>query len=415
MSDSILVAPEAAGSLVGRVRKTAFWGGSALILASALPLFAHYRVNPISFHQFLIHEVELKYRVLAWGSLKDWIRSAYGSGWSILKGEPRAEPPALEDPEGVFAYVFSWLPPRAVVYPTEGFYYFSTTLENERVMGNVRVAELEQGKLTMAFFTVPDKKRVWRFEIGPEDQLRTERVSELEFDVTYRDKTVRFVLPKTANEGPTRFALLPEEEFVGQIHDESGLRLFLLFNSTTKSFYEVLDEERGVADKLESFGDHLLVGRRTGFVFYEDEESDRKLLVGVPLKHVERNDYFDGPGDQVPFNIYLRDKLYVAYPSTLLGAGIDDYGVYLDETQWMRIAISPYLRYASVAELQERVTNCLFEGSKGSFWTALTKEWWNTPEWKRGIFSKLGQEGKLDPATGEVLPSILAAALRDQA
>ena len=402
------LAANAARSL-GTGRRWALWGAAVVILTAASPSVAHFRFNPILFHQFQIHKLELQYGTIGWSGLCDLVRSSFTSGCSILRGRSEQVEPSLEDPDAVLDYVFSWVPSRAIVYPTEGFYYFSATIGGTPIMGNFRLAEIHEGRLTMAYFTVAEKI-VWRAGLDSSDDLQVSKVSQFEFAVTYGGKTVLFVLPENMAEGPTRHLLHPEEEFVGQIHDESGLRFFLLFNRETDSFYEFLNEERGVADTFESYGEHLLVGRRTGFVFYEDTEYDRKLLVGVPLENVKKNDYFDGPGDQVPFNAHLREKLYRAYPQTMLGDGIDDHGVYLNRTDWMRIAICPYLRYADVSEFKESVAACAEMELKSDLWTALTKEWWNTAMWRAGVYDRLREEGKLVVGTDEIPPRILDAA-----
>ena len=74
--------------------------------------------------------------------------------------------------------------------------------------------------------------------------------------------------------------------------------------------------------------------------------------------------------------------------------GIDEHGVYLKKNEWSRIAVSPYTRYASLAEFPERLLSCAGEQDRSVFWTCLTKEWWNTAPWRESIFTKLASEGK---------------------
>lgn len=117
-------------------------------------------------------------------------------------------------------------------------------------------------------------------------------------------------------------------------------------------------------------------------------------MIGTALQHADRNDYFDGPQDQVPYQLDLRDRLHRAYPNTRLGAGIDAHGVYLNMPEWLRIAITPFLRYANLEELTARVDACAATADHGERLTCLTKEWWNTSEWNERIRQQLADEAR---------------------
>ena len=194
---------------------------------------------------------------------------------------------------------------------------------------------------------------------------------------------------------PRDLELLPEEEFVGRLQDESGIRFFVIYNTNTDSFYEILNEEDGATEKLIELDDDFIIGERTGFLYYNDEEYARKILVGIDSANSAENNYLDGPGDQFPINIDIKEKLRKAYPNTLLGNGTDEHGVYLNKTEWVRIAISPYDRYYSASDVIENRKSCEEKLSdRTEFYTCLTKEFWNNPEWRRGIIDQLKEEGK---------------------
>ena len=366
-----------------------------IIFITLLPFFFHSFVLPIEFNQFLIQKLEIQYGVISAEDFADMITSSYSSGLNIIFNNPITEKPDFNDPEAVFSYIFSWIPPHAIVYPTEGFYYLSTNLKNAEISGNVRVADLDKGKLNLAYFTVNETgRRTEGREFTVEDGLGITKISEGVHEVTYKGKTVHFKIAGIENEPPKKLQLLPEEEFVGHIHDEAGIKFFLMYNHQTNSFYDVLDEESGLADFLEEIDEHHVIGKRTGFMYYHDKEYDRKILVGVFLPNIAANNYLDGPGDQVPFWPNLREKLHIAYPNTMLGDGIDEHGVYLNRSEWARIAITPFLRFDDQSYVIEKTSMCTSEAGKSAFWTCLTKEWWNTPSWRQGIFEQLANESK---------------------
>ncbi len=378
------------------VRRALVWGAHGVLAALTLPLGLHLALIPIEFNQFWLEKQEIRCGVASWETVWDAFHSAWSSGVDILWRRPSRAAPPLEDSLAVFSHIFSWIPPHAVVYPTEGFYYFRTHFGAEEVWGNVRIADLDKGVMSLAYFTVPDQKTVMR-DFTVADGLGIQKWTDGLYDVSFEGKTVRFKIPDTAGLSPRRLKMLPEEEFVGQIHDESGIRLFLIFNRATNSFYEVLNDEEGVVERFDRPEKEILAGQRTGFVFYEDELWDRKVLVGVRLDNGVANNYYDGPGDQVPFRASLREKLRIAYPSTLLESGVDEHGVWLNKPQWCRFVIAPFHSYASLDDLIARVRRSDAGAPRSEFWTQLTKEWWYTPEWVASIAEKLAQEGKSFP------------------
>jgi len=382
---------------------------SSGVLLLSVPILTALFFRPVEFNQFLIQKLRITYGVATAEDWRDTLTSLYGHGLQQLLG-PKTGKPKFDDERSVFRYVFSQLPPYAVVYPTEGFYYWTTKIDGVgEVSGNIRMADLDAKKqVSFAYFTIgsnpvgeqPD--RVTHFhDFTAGDGLEVRKVSEREYDLSYDGRTVRLKGPKQFVE--PYFSLLPTEEVVGRIHDEAGIRLFLLFNHETKSFYEVLDEKGGLTERLASIDEHHSIGRRTGFVYFNDPEWQRKLLVGVDLQNIKANNFLDGPGDQVPYWVDFLDKINVAYPNTMLGDGTDRHGVYLNKPEWVRIAVSPYFRYDRSERVTERFSSCsaqpeaLNPENRPKLWTCLTKEWWNSPPWRLGILDQLVKEGKQLP------------------
>lgn len=360
------------------------------------PLAVHSFFVPVQFNQFLIQKLELHYGVISPQNFFGMIESSYSSGLNYLSGTGMLKEPDYENTQEVFSYVYSWIPPKAVVYPTERFYYFNTKIGGQNVSGNIRVADIDNGKITLAYFKVGEIEKSTKYDdITIEDGLMINKFSNYLYEVSFNGKKVQFKIPTTDVSPPQKLKLLPQEEFVGHIHDESGIKFFFIFNNATESFYNILDEENGFADSLEQIDIDHFVGKRTGFVFYHDKDYNRKILIGVHIENIAENNYLDGPGDQVPIIIDIREKLHKAYPNTMLGDGIDEHGVYLNKPQWVRIAVTPFIRYSFFSDVIKRTSSCIqLKENKSEFWTCLTKEYWNTPQWRESIYEKLKAEGK---------------------
>ena len=389
-------APSAARRTVarlGRPRRLLGLAVLAALLAPCVLVAAHALCNPLRLHQFLLAQLGVRYGTLTAREAGATLLSACASGWNVLARRPSARVPAFGEDRAMFDFVFSWIPGRAVVHPTEGFYYWELPTEGRTLHGNLRVADLRRGRISMAYFETSEGPSR-HVRLTTDDGLGVERVSDSAYDVTWAGRTVRFVLPTLGLQPPRTLRMLPEEEFMGQIHDESGIRFFLIFNRATASFYDVLNEEQGVNDELVALDERLLLGARTGFVYFDDREYDRRLLVGVDLARVAANDYLDGPGDQVPYQIDMREELHLAYPNTLLGGGVDPHGVYVAKEPWTRVAVSPFHRYARLAEVLERNAACSLDQERSALWTELTKEWWNTPIYRAWVLRRLAQEAE---------------------
>jgi hypothetical protein len=373
------------------------------------PLIAHV-VSPVEFNQRLIERLESSRGVESLSEAGTGFRRSWTVGARILLGRTTHRAPAFESERELVGYVFSWLPSKATVYPTEGFYYYKfRTGDGREVWGNLRVAELDAGRLGFAYFR-PDEREQLRYDnLVHGRDITVNRLGEFRWLVTMNGRTVEFVVPAARQARVAACKLLAEEELVGPVFDESGTRLSLLFNKRLNAFYFVLDARAGLTESLRSVSPGVLLGSRTGFAYFDDTRLDRRLLIGVHLENVKANNYFDGPGDQVPYWVSLRNQLHLAYPHTMKGAGIDEHGVAQGTSEWARIAVSPFIRYASLDELKERVEQEGGHTDPGVRCVALTKEWWNSPQWLAGVISDLHAEGKKlagVPTCGMAIPTM---------
>lgn len=264
----------------------------------------------------------------------------------------------LSDPKAVFDAVLKRVPPRAMVYPTENYYYFRFVQGGIGYAGNIRldVRDRDEGKLHFAYYREP---RLWLpkspatvADLGAQQGVSVEKLESLLYRVTSGGTSVLFALNDLSGVKLPADSLVGDEQYVGPVFDESGLRFFLVFNRRAKVFHYLLDETAAVADRFTGIAtsDRLSIGVRTGFAFYTDHRANRKLLVGVFAENVRLNNYFDGPFDQLPDNFIigdaLRNAILVAEPK--LAGEIGRLGHFRDGTRYL---IAPYIDYLDLTDL----------------------------------------------------------------
>jgi hypothetical protein len=136
-----------------------------------------------------------------------------------------------------------------------------------------------------------------------------------------------------------------EEEFVSPIIDESGSAFLLVFNHATCEFYYILVEPPP-DDNLHSTDlPGTWRGEASGFAYIEDALG-RRVLAGVRGHDVSMNTFFDGPFDQLPPRLNVRDLIRWAYPGIeeRRGLTLDEHGGWVG-MEGTRVAISPYAEY----------------------------------------------------------------------
>ncbi len=264
-------------------------------------------------------------------------------------------------PFDVFRAIFSGLPQRVTVYPTENYYYFSFYRKGVSYAGNIRLANdgLAKREIYFTYFRSatlqhPDGDG-HRLVLNARAGVQVERMTDLSWKIAAFGKSVVFDLNDLSHVRPPQGMLQKQETFIGPVFDESGLRFFLVFNKDKKEFAYILDETTEVPEEFSTSAAHadFRLGRRTGFLFALDRtRQSRKVLVGVFAANVELNNYFDGPFDQLPDNFIkddrLKDALALQQPD--LKGRIDRYGNLAGgET---RAVIAPYATYESPEDLQ---------------------------------------------------------------
>ncbi|BAT61329.1 hypothetical protein GJW-30_1_03886 [Variibacter gotjawalensis] len=265
----------------------------------------------------------------------------------------------LKDKKAVFDFVLKSLPERVKVYPSEHYYYFRFMHRGQTYTGNIRLENdlRDQGKVHFAYapeFTswLPISETEHQL-FEKKDGIDVERVDPLTYRITSAGKSVVFELNDLAKVKVPPEVIAQGEKLIGPMFDESAVRFFLVYNSKLRQFLYILDETGPPADALVSsqVSDRILIGKRTGFAFYNDHKLNRRILIGVVSSNVALNNYFDGPFDQLPDNMIegdtLKDAILEVDPS--LKGKIDRFGSSFDgETRFM---IAPYLQYGDEREL----------------------------------------------------------------
>jgi hypothetical protein len=232
----------------------------------------------------------------------------------------------VADPMAVFAFVLNSLPDRVKVYPTENYYYFRFTHNGVEYAGNIRLdaSDRDRGMVQFGYY---EQTTLWRDDtpevfktLDQSNGVQLEKLARFEYRLTYKDKSVVFELNDLSNVKPGSAIVLDETVPATDGYVTSGR------------------EKR------------LLLGKRTGFVFYRDEKLDRKILIGVLEDNARINNYFDGPFDQLPDNFIegetLREALIDIDPK--LKGRIDRFGGTPDGV--IRYMIAPYLLYKDLRD-----------------------------------------------------------------
>ena len=275
----------------------------------------------------------------------------------------------LDNIEDVFWYIFSRLPDQVTVYPSENYFYFIIFVNGQQLWGNMRLpaGQRENGLLSFAYFQFNEFTSITgrgssnaKF-FSREDGLEIGEVDRFTYIVKFGGKAVTFNLHKLSQEPPKLFPLGQNETFIQRTFDESGYQFFLLFNEVTDTIFWVLNEEDGITDIMEPFDpndeamEDLIVGKRSGFAFWIDRQhGNRKVLMAIRRLSVTRNDYYDGPFDQLADNYADETNVAEYMQRSLPGlrGRIDKYGYYKDRERPVRVALSNYFTYFSRNDLK---------------------------------------------------------------
>lgn len=291
----------------------------------------------------------------------------------------------LDRVEDVFAFVFSQLPSSVKVYPTENYYYYRFWSGGNEIWGNLRfdVDGRERGEISFAYFTFTEQpdgsggpEPISNHKnVGPKDGLLVKERSSLVYDLKYQGKTVTFHLNDLPQNLPDSLSLTEDEEFLFRTFDESGFQLVFVYDRQANSFRYILDPTAPLPDRLREVAPGVVIGYRSGFAFYHDKEYNRRLLIGVRQENVRRNNYYDGPFDQLADNWLAATKFQEYATRVYPKIHINARGFFLDdagERTGNRLAVQAYMQYRSLPQLAWLMWHC--ENNEEYFLGCLTRD-----------------------------------------
>lgn len=265
----------------------------------------------------------------------------------------------LENPIQVFGYVFSNLESHVKVLPTENYYYFNFTARGRYIWGNFRLSpnDRDQGILHFAYFDYENPTWYRYLRLTSTEGVLVKRVADLVYSVEFNGKLVVFQLNDLPQILPKELGLLDGEVFIGQSFDESGFYFSLVYSKDFNNFLWILNE-LGIDWNFVNLGSNLLLHPLSSFIFFDDLDKNRKVLVGVYAWNVQSNNYFDGPFDQIPDNFIhtteFRKYLTKAYPE--VKELINERGEYFNKDE--RVSVMPYLIYGSIDDVKLHLRRC---------------------------------------------------------
>ncbi|MEK7640387.1 MAG: hypothetical protein AAB389_00110, partial [Patescibacteria group bacterium] len=198
--------------------------------------------------------------------------------------------------------------------------------------------------------------------------LTIQKLSSLGFLINFGGRSTLWELNNLSQTAP-KSVIRKGEVFVERTFDESGHQFLLVYNPKTAHFMFVLDEDRlMLPEALAPSADNIFIGEKSGFAFYQD--GNRKILFAISSDNVRKNNYYDGPFDQLADNFVpagFLAKLEAVYPYSK--GRLDSYGRFTD-VEYSRLAVTPYYFYQNPVELSGIIKGC---GDK-DFYECLTHD-----------------------------------------
>lgn len=290
----------------------------------------------------------------------------------------------LYDTNEVFRYVFSKLDDVTFIYPTENYYYFKFPTNGKVIWGTLNLSAHYQGFGSLGFSYIERGNDInatakvgGASNYSEADGVEINKIDDFNYNVTFDNKTVLFKLHELNLEPPKIAKLTSDEVFVEPTFDESGLGFYLIFNNATNHLFWVLNEQDYDNESFTGYGEDIVIGDRTGFAFYVDEENNRKILIGVYALNVLQNNWYDGPFDQLLDNYVFTEQIeiqkYMEANDPDLAGKINKYGG-LYENPGMRVAVASYTDYFFKDDLTSVLVSCEDSKTRSEFYTCITKE-----------------------------------------
>ena len=247
----------------------------------------------------------------------------------------------------------------ARVYPTENYYYFTFYREGKSFSGSLRLAvgQRDRGILQFACY---EKYTSWidretiqviTKDLSKKDGVVVKKLSDFTYQVSFEQYSTTFHL-NNLDQRENKLQSAGNDKFVGRVFDESGLTFNLMYNKPSKTIYFVLNTPNSTPETFIRHSKNVFIGKRTGFVFFEDQLHNY-ILVAANAEEIYKNTWYDGPFDQLPENFYMDidfwGVVYDAYPE--LKGKLRDDGVFIEEPDHI-FGIFSYREYQDESHLQ---------------------------------------------------------------
>jgi len=266
----------------------------------------------------------------------------------------------------IFENVFNLLPNEVTIYPSENYYYFEFINDGISYQGNIGLFkdELKNNSINFGYYTksghiFDDMSDIFEYySLGEKDGLIVKQIDSYTNSIQYKNKTVFFKSFQFDLEKNKQLKLTENEILIAPTFDESGTAFYLIYNEKMNLFYWILNEHTKFQEKLNTYNEDLYYSKRTDFVYYNDKEYDRKILVGVNYYNIRKNNWFDGPFDQMPDNIIENGNAKVlpylqkVFPEE--ASNFDKYGNFLNDES-SRIALSNYQTYINISNIVKKI------------------------------------------------------------
>jgi hypothetical protein len=260
----------------------------------------------------------------------------------------------------LFEFLFFGLDDRVKVLTSENYFYFNFLLNGRQFKGNFGLLadEIGQGKLSFACEEITEigeeyyKKIAIETVISKKQGLHIEQITPALYKISYRNKSVDFKLINS-DVIPVK-NIEPNNIFLGICADDSGLKFNLLYDSLSKYFFYILNEDEVVMENFLQLSSEVIIGIRTGFAFYKDTIHNQKILFGVNLKNIENNNFYDGPFDQLPDDFLKKKRINLGSLIEEVNpehkGNLNEYGIFKKDTE-TRVAICSYTAYRNIDEI----------------------------------------------------------------
>ena len=344
--------------------------GSALAVLIASPTAStgdgHTPVYDIAFNEHMIAE---------WSRGRESLAEKPRDYMGLLVN-PAAEPLGqvdYDDPFSVLSFVVTQSGNEGTVFPTERYYYYMFQLGHRTISGNIRFVDAHKEVIHIGYFDT-DNPYDWRSQSWTSsDEVSINWDADTSScSVSLGNASCVFKIDMSVRNHSPSTELAPEEEFVCCVRDESGYVFSLIYNNAAERFCYVLCDQFEHGDmlsevplELPSDRYRLLVGHRSRFAFLEDSHMQRRVLIGVSANEIRKNSFYDGPFDQVPPDLPLKDKLEETFPYVVERGGIDEHGNFL-ALEHQRVAISAYQDYELLGDFVSVVRDGLVLDDQGT-------------------------------------------------